>query len=156
MKNWITGLFASLLVLALVGCGQQLSSAEPELILPQPGLVSSEPGLEAQRSGIEWLISLAPGPGFTGVKAKARYRDRSGQRDFRVEVENLGRLAGQQVAVCVNNALVGTASVSALGTARLNRETQLGQSVPVVVSGTAVKVASGTTCAGATIALGTF
>ena len=142
MNKGITVFFAGLLTLALVGCGQQLEAAQPEL--------------EIQRDGTELLIDLTPSSNFPRAKGKARYRDSSGQRDFRVEVENIRGLAGQQVAVCVNNTLVGTATVSNLGAARLNRETQLGQSVPFVSAGTAVKVATGTTCTGTTIVSGTF
>ena len=143
LKMLGTVLISSLTALALVGCGQTVDQQEPEADI-------------LARGGTEMLIALAPSTSFPAAKGKARYRDRSGQRDLQIEVENILSLAGRTVSVCVNNAQIGTATVSALGAARLSRETQLGQAVPVVVKGTLVKVTTAANCTGTTIVSGTF
>jgi len=55
--------------------------------------------------------------------------------------------------VVVGGAKLGTAKVSALGAARLSRNSELGQRVPQVSAGTVVKVRTG---GGTTVVKGAF
>jgi hypothetical protein len=70
-----------------------------------------------------------------------------------VEVEHIRRLAGRQVVFVVGGAKLGAAKVTALGAARLSRNSELGQRVPQVKAGTVVKVR---TVGGRTVVSGSF
>lgn len=99
------------------------------------------------------IIALAPSVDFTNAKGKAVYKVDGSEREFQVEVENIRRLAGKPVYVFVNGVQVGKATVNALGEARLERNTDLGQAVPNIQPGTQVQVK---TDVGKVIASGKF
>jgi len=75
--------------------------------------------------------------------------------DYRVDDQNRRRLdvdgssinlpSGTVVTVSINNAVIGTASVSSCGTFFFTRRTDDGQQVPVITSGMPVQVLNGTT-----------
>ena len=90
------------------------------------------------------------------IEAKARFEDRGNEQRFRVEVEDATR--NQRLDVCVDGQLAGTITVNALGNARLALNSDLGQAVPDVVSGTLVEVrmAASPSCGGTVLALGNF
>jgi hypothetical protein len=85
-------------------------------------------------------ISLKGSSAYPNAKGAAKYRDRGGEREFQVEVENIKSLAGKTLTVLVGDANVGSMRVSSLGIARLNLNTTRGQAVPVIRSGSVVKV----------------
>ena len=56
-------------------------------------LFASELFLNAETaSALEWRIPLTPAPQYLSAKGKAKYKDRGGEREFQVEVENLRAL----------------------------------------------------------------
>ena len=109
--------------------------------------------VHAKSGRVERLITL------TGTgKGKARYRvDSPTKRKFMVEVENLKSLNGQALTVSLTSGgtttSLGTIIVSALGTGKLELESQRGPGVPNVQVGDKVSVTTDT----ATLVLsGTF
>ena len=98
-------------------------------------------------------IALKPVKAFAAAKGSAKFKAKPGERELQVEVEHIRRLAGRRVVVVVGGAKLGTAKVSALGAARLSRNSELGQRVPQVSAGTVVRVRTG---AGATVVKGSF
>jgi hypothetical protein len=98
-------------------------------------------------------IALKPAKVFPAAKGSAKFKARAGERELQVEVEHIRRLAGGRVVFVVAGAKLGTAKVSALGAARLSRNSARGQRVPQVKAGTVVKVR---TAGGRTVVSGSF
>jgi hypothetical protein len=105
---------------------------------------------------VNWQINLKPSAAYPRAAGGAQYQSRPGQRELQVEVEHILALKGKTITACVNGAALGSATVSRLGLADVSRNTELRQTVPVVVHGTNVSVSLGSTCAGPTIVQGTF
>lgn len=105
---------------------------------------------------VNWQINLTHGAEFPQATGGAQYQSQPGQRELQVEVERIASLKGKTVSVCVNNAEIGTAKVSARGIAQLSRNTELHQTVPVISHGSAVSVTTGARCTGKLVASGTF
>jgi hypothetical protein len=120
---------------------------------PSTSVDEFESGSSTAKAG-EIRIGLQSSPAFSGVKAKAKYKNRKGERELQVEAENLR--VGTVVSVCVSGARAGGATANALGNARLNLNSNAGQSVPTISSGTRIAVHAGSSCAGALIASGQF
>ncbi len=97
---------------------------------------------EAPAADVKLEIRLTPL--VAGASGKAVYETRTTRRKVKVEGQDLGRFNGQVASVYVNNVLVGTARV-ALGRVSIERSTEFGQVVPVVVKGTPVLVTVGAT-----------
>jgi hypothetical protein len=116
-------------------------------------LDESASGSSKVRAG-EIRITLNSSAAYPGVKAKAKYKNRNGERELQVEAENLR--VGTVVSVCVSGIRAGGATANALGNARLNLNSNAGQTVPNVSSGTGIAVRTGGSCSGALIASGSF
>jgi hypothetical protein len=98
--------------------------------------------------------NLAGGAAFPAVNGKAVFKRCSAtNRELQVEIEDAKPLAGRTLSVFVNGTKAGTMHVGALGRARLNLDSQRGDTVPAVVQGSPVRVR---TAAGALVASGTF
>ena len=110
----------------------------------------------AAESTVNWQINLKPGSAYPRATGGAQYQSQPGQQEFQVEVEHILSLKGKRVVVCVNNAKVGKAKVSARGIAQLDRNTELGQKVPDIVRGSTVSVTTRTACTGLRVASGRF
>lgn len=98
-------------------------------------------------------ISLRGSAQYPTAKGTAKYKAEGGEREFQVELENAKSLAGKTVDVYANGAKVGSFKVTALGTGRFNRNTDRGQSVPMIRAGSAVQIK---TRAGVLIVSGSF
>jgi len=98
-------------------------------------------------------INLTGSAQYPNAKGTAKYKDRGGEREFQVELENARSLAGKTVDVYANGTKVGSFKVSALGAGRLNRNSDLGQSVPNITAGSAIQIK---TRAGVLIVSGSF
>ncbi len=85
-------------------------------------------------------IALRPVKAYPHAKGTAQYQAQTGQRELQVEVEHVRSLRGKRVFFYVNGMQIGAARVSGLGKAELSRNTELGQRVPRVSSGTKVTV----------------
>jgi hypothetical protein len=159
MKN----LWAGLALVALTALGVGCSSPVSDVIAPSETLAadaSSSGVLDESASGSskvragEIRITLNSSAAYPGVKAKAKYKNRNGERELQVEAENLR--VGTVVSVCVSGLRADGATANALGNARLNLNSNAGQTVPNVTSGTAIAVRAGGSCSGALIASGSF
>ncbi len=121
----------SLLTLLIAGCGTQ----------PTPQDIESLKGT---------VIStfLRGSPSYPFTTGKAKYSVNGNEREFQVEMETVCyynycgpvNVIGKAVRVYVNGSLVGSMRVSALGLARLNRNTERGQIVPNIAVGSLVEV----------------
>lgn len=85
-------------------------------------------------------ISLKSSAQYPNAKGTAKYKNAGGEREFQVELENVKSLAGKPVDVFVNGVKVGSATVNTLGAARFSRNTDLGQAVPAITSGSRIQV----------------
>jgi predicted PilT family ATPase len=85
-------------------------------------------------------IALRSGKAYPQAKGSAQYQAQTSQRELQVEVEHIRSLQGKHVLFYVNGAKIGAARVSSLGKAELSRNTERGQRVPQVKSGTKVMV----------------
>lgn len=85
-------------------------------------------------------IALRPTKAYPGARGSAQYQTQTGQRELQVEVDHMRSLSGQRVLVYVNGAKIGAARVNSLGKAEISRNSELGQRVPQVQSGTTVLV----------------
>ena len=94
-------------------------------------------------------ISLKASKAFPGASGKAQFQT-AGQRELEIEVEHVRRLAGKRVSFFVNRTKVGSARISALGAAQINRR---GSTFPAVRAGTVIKVK---TAQGTTVVSGRF
>jgi hypothetical protein len=94
-------------------------------------------------------IVLKASSAFPGASGKAKFQS-AGQRELEIEVEHVRRLAGKRVSFFVNSTKIGSARVSALGAARVDRR---GSTFPAIRSGTRIKVK---TAGGALIVSGRF
>lgn len=98
-------------------------------------------------------IALRGSAQYPNAKGTAKYKAEGGEREFQVELENAKSLAGKTVDVYANGAKVGSFKVTTLGTGRLNRNTDRGQSVPMIRAGSAIQIK---TRAGVLIVSGSF
>jgi hypothetical protein len=89
---------------------------------------------------------------FSAAKGKARFKDRGGERELQIEIENVR--PGTMVSFLVGGiAYGGTQTVDGFGAARINVNTDLGDAVPTSVAGQLVQVV---TSGGDLIASGSF
>ena len=95
------------------------------------------------------IIALKASNAYPGAKGKAKFQ-REGQRELEIEVEHVRRLAGKRVNFFVGRTKVGSARISGLGAAQVNRR---GSSFPAVRAGTVIKVK---TARGVTVVSGRF
>jgi hypothetical protein len=167
MKKLLTGLTTLALTTIIAGCSAPVldgiapvtstlssgSSNSQDGGAPSTSIDESASGSSKVKAGVI-LISLQSSPEYVGVKAKAKYKNRNGERELQVEAENLR--VGTVVSVCVSGARAGGATANAFGNARLNLNSNAGQNVPTVSSGTRIAVHAGSSCAGALIASGQF
>ena len=107
----------------------------------------------AQRPGVELQTALHGSAMFPNADGKARFRDRGGEQELEVEVEDAHALAGTTVRVFVNGNRVGTIRLTRFGNGQLNLNRDQGETVPAVKTGTTVRVR---TAAGALVVSGSF
>ena len=118
------------------------------LLVALAALAVAAPAVQA-KGGPGTRIALKSAPAFPGASGKAKFQN-EGQRELEVEVEHVRRLAGQRVNFFVNSTKIGSARVSRLGAAQVNRR---GAGFPAINAGTRVKVK---TAAGKPIVSGQF
>jgi hypothetical protein len=111
-------------------------------------LAFAAPAVQA-KGGPGTRIALKASSAFPGASGKAKFQNQ-GQRELEIEVEHVRRLAGKRVNFFVNSTKVGSARVSGLGAAQVNRR---GASFPAIKAGTRIRVK---TVGGTTIVSGRF
>lgn len=104
-------------------------------------------------AAINWQIPLSHGSSFPRATGSAQYQAQPGQRELQVEVDHVAGLAGKRVYFWANGSKFGSAIVNKLGVVQIDRNTELGQSVPKITHGSGVSARTGT---GSVIAKGTF
>ena len=104
-------------------------------LLALAALAVAAPAVQA-KGGPGTRITLKSSGAFPGASGKAKLQN-EGQRELEIEVEHVRRLAGKRVNFFVNNTKVGSARVSGLGAAQVNRR---GASFPAINAGTRIKV----------------
>jgi len=92
------------------------------------------------KGGDATRIALKGSAQYPNVKGTAKYKADGGEREFQVELENARALKGKTLDVYANGVRVGSFKVSALGTGRLSRNTDLGQAVPQINAGSGVQI----------------
>jgi hypothetical protein len=102
---------------------------------------------------VNWQIAMKPASAYPTTTGTAQYQSQPGQRELQAELEHLKSLAGKSVTFYANGAKFGTAKVSSLGIAQIDRNTELGQSVPWIAHGSTVNAR---TTAGVLVSLGRF
>ena len=94
--------------------------------------------------------TLKGSPAFPAVTGSAKFSVDDGIRQLEAEMQHAKALAGTKVRFRVNGVVVGTATVSPVGTARINKS---GGGIPAVTKGSTIRVRRLT---GALVASGTF
>ena len=120
----------------------------PVAVLALAALALAAPAVQA-KGGPGTRIALKASSSFPGASGKAKFQN-EGQRELEIEVEHVRRLAGKRVNFFVNSTKVGSARISGLGAAQINRR---GSAFPAIHAGTRVKVK---TAGGSTIVAGRF
>jgi hypothetical protein len=118
----------------------------PLAIVALAALALAAPAVQAKDGTI---IALKASSAFPAAKGKAKFQT-EGQRELEIEVEHVRRLAGTRVNFFVNAKRVGSARVSGLGAAQIERR---GSTFPAVRAGTRISVK---TAGGRLIASGRF
>jgi predicted PilT family ATPase len=113
------------------------------LMIVLAGTVAAQSATAASPT-VDWKITLKPSTAFPTATGSARYQAKPGERELQMEVERLAKLAGKTVSFYANGAKFGIGKVSSTGIARINRNTELGQSVPSIVHGSTVAVRTST------------
>jgi hypothetical protein len=117
------------------------------------GAMATQSATAAATPTVDWQIALKHSTAFPNATGSAQYQSQPGQRELQIEVEHLAKLAGQYVSFYANGKKFGAGKVSALGTVQIDRNTELGQSVPSIVHGSTVAARTST---GVLIANGHF
>lgn len=123
------------------------------LMIALVGAVATQSAKATITPTVNWQIALKPSAAFPTASGSAQYQSQPGQRELQIEVQRLTRLAGQYVSFYANGAKFGAGKVSSLGIVQIDRNTELGQSVPWIVHGSTVAARTST---GALIANGQF
>ena len=114
---------------------------------------SFAPAASANGTAVNRQVALHGSTSFPNATGSAQYQASSGQRELQVEVEHIKVLAGKQVNVFVNGKKWASPRVSSLGKMDVDRNTEIGQSVPTIKAGSTVRVR---TLGGTLIAGGSF
>ena len=111
------------------------------------------PAAMASGGGTTRSIALHGSISFPNATGKAVSKVNGSERELQIEVEHIKVLAGKHINVFVNGNKLASPLVSSLGIARVDRNTAKGQFVPIIKSGSTVRVR---TLGGTLIASGTF
>jgi predicted PilT family ATPase len=93
---------------------------------------------------VDWQIAMKASSAFPHATGSAQYQSQPGQRELQIEVDHVAKLAGQNVSFYANGVKFGAAKVSSAGIVQIDRNTELGQSVPWIVHGSTVAARTST------------
>jgi hypothetical protein len=111
------------------------------------------PAASAKGGGTTRAIALKGSISFPGATGKAVYKVNGSERELEIDLQHIRALAGKHVNVNVNGSRLASPLVNSLGHFTVNRNTGAGQRVPVIKTGSTVRVR---TLGGTLIASGTF
>jgi hypothetical protein len=114
------------------------------LVLAVEGALTTHTAAATSAPTVNWQIAMERSTAFRTVSGSAQYQSQPGQRELQIEVEHLAKLAGKYVSFYANGAKFGVGRVSSLGIAQIDRNTELGQSVPWIVHGSTVAARTST------------
>jgi hypothetical protein len=123
------------------------------LMIALVGTVATQAARAMTTPTVNWQVALKHSTAYPIATGSAQYQSQPGHRELQIEVERLARLAGQTVTFYANGAKFGVGKVSTLGIVQIDRNTELGQSVPAIVHGSTVAARTST---GVLIASGRF
>lgn len=112
--------------------------AQSGIAAPGKGRGSSQPPVNTPAASLV-KITLVAAQGVV-AKGSAKIKITPKEKEFSVEAQVPRRLAGSVLGVTVNDTVVGTMTVNALGQAKLSFNSKLGQTVPTISAGTLVGV----------------
>ncbi len=104
-------------------------------------------------AAVNRTITLTHSASFPTASGSSQFQSQGTQRELQVEVEHIKVLSGKKVNVFVNGAKWATLTVSSLGKAQVDRNTDVGQAVPKIAAGSTVRVR---TLGGTLIASGSY
>jgi hypothetical protein len=104
-------------------------------------------------AAVNWTTTLHHTAAFPRATGSAQYQSQPGQRELQIEAEHLKGLVGKRVVFYANGAKFGSATVTRLGIAQIDRNSERGQAVPKITHGSHVSVR---TARGGVILRGTF
>jgi hypothetical protein len=104
----------------------------------------------------ELTATLKGSSAFPQVNGSAKFKSDGDQRELEVQIEDANALIGKRLRVIVDGVAVGGMTVNSLGDARLRRDTERGQTVPVVNPGSVIKIKERAIDGGLLVASGTF
>ena len=128
-------------------------AAAAALMIAMLGAIATQTATASPTATVNWQIVMHPGSSYPATTGAAQYQSQPGQRELQVELEHLRSLAGKTVSFYANGSKFGAAKVSALGIVQIDRNTELGQAVPLISHGSVVAARTGT---GVLIAQGQF
>ena len=117
------------------------------------GAVATQSATAATTSTVNWQVAMKHSAAFPAATGSAQYQSQPGQRELQIEVDRLAKLAGRYVTFYANGAKFGVGKVSSLGIVQIDRNSELGQSVPWIVHGSTIAARTST---GVLIASGQF
>jgi hypothetical protein len=128
--------------MSLVGHKSKIVAAAMMVVLA--GGVATQTAIATTTPTVDWQIAMRPSSAFRTASGSAQYQSQPGQRELQIELEHLAKLAGQRVSFYANGARFGVAKVSSTGIVQIDRNTELGQSVPWIVHGSTVAARTST------------
>jgi hypothetical protein len=100
----------------------------------------ARPGAATATATVNWQVQLKGSRAYPTATGSAQYQSQPGQRELQLEVYRIRSLAGKSVVFYAGATKLGTRKVSATGIAQIDRNTELGQSVPTIVRGSTMSV----------------
>lgn len=149
MSNRIVSLVSLAAALGLAACASD--SPTSPLVGSAALAAASGSGAGGTPAGSRVILQIDLTPASSRANGKAKWESRGNQRELEIEIEDVK--PGTSVSFFLGGTQVGTTQTAdALGAARVELSTQLGDEVPASVSGMSVEVRS----ADVVIASGSF
>jgi hypothetical protein len=153
-RSFLRTVAATASLFALAACSESSPVAplsDDAAFASGSGSSTSSTSSSSTRTRVEIALKAPAGAPFASAKGKARYSAKTGERELQIEAENIP--VGTAVTFLYNGAPIGTGTADVLRQVRLNLNSTLGQTVPMVAAGGQVSVV---TAAGAVIVAGAF
>lgn len=153
MSNRIVSLLIIASAVGAAACSDSSTAPTAASAILASASGSSTGGANVPRTIIETMLTPQAGSAFQRASGKAKWQSRdASRRELEIEIEDVS--PGTRVSFFLGGAQFGaTQTVDALGNARIELSTQLGDQVPATVSGQSVEVR---TEAGAVVVAGSF
>ena len=142
-RRFIPLTLGALALVLVTACDQALAPDPQQAAFAQGS--NTDPRIE---------ILLAGSPAFPEADGKARFRDRGGEQELQIGVED--GPANTLITFWVGGQAVDAATTDGIGDAGSNLNSDRGDAVPSVGAGTTVEVRIGTAAGGALVVSGAF